>query len=451
MIVIEIKWLIIFVGLITLIFGGLLLILKKSSDYIKGPSFWATGNFLMGIGLIIFALYPWPIEYPNIVVSSFLIISSRSFYLAGIWQFKEKKFNYFVIISLPILSILVNTIFCLVNNLPSIRIAFNSSIFAFLAFYAFYEMLYPTEKTLKNIFRINSIAFFISGLIMIIRALYAFRFNEEGMLKSPPISIAFFISIASLQAILTYGFIIMVNTKVAEDLKKQIAIKDMFFSVIAHDLKNQINVITGFSDLLYKNINKQNTEKNIQFTGYIRQASLQTNALLLNLLDWSKIQNKIEIFSPEKLDLNELINEEIETSLSMSFNKQISVDYKEEKIPLIITADKNMLKTILRNLIINAIKFTNPGGQINIHAKFIPEYVEINVSDSGIGIEPEKLKKLFKSDAHLTTEGTIKEKGTGLGLLLCKEFVEKHHGKIWVESQFELGSSFKFTIPYTGE
>jgi two-component system, sensor histidine kinase and response regulator len=447
MVIIELKWLIIFVGLVTIILGFLLLILKKSSEYVKGPLLWATACFVMGIGLILFSSIPIPNETLTIIFSPFLIVISRSFYLAGIWQFKGKKINYPLILSLPLLSGIQSAFFCLVISDPSVRIAINSSIFAFMAFYLFYEMITPTEKSLKKICTVNAIVFLLNGILMVFRALFAFRIEHPDMLKSGSVSFVFFALTVVLQGILTYGLIIMVNTKVADDLKKQIAIKDMFFSIIAHDLNNQVNVIKGFGELLYTNISKNNSEKSLQFAGYIRQASLQTNALLTNLLDWAKIQNKINIFNPEKLNLDELIWQEIEACESMASNKQITVDFKEElKEP--IWADKNMFKTILRNLLINAIKFTNQGGRVKIQTKIIPQYIEISVTDSGIGIEPDTLKRLFNYEALVSTEGTFKEKGTGLGLMLCKEFVEKHDGKIWIESQFEIGSSVKFIIPF---
>ena len=448
MVIIELKWLIIFVGLVTIIFGFLLLILKKSSEYVKGPSSWATACFVMGIGLILFSSIPIQNENLTFILSPMLIVTSRSFYLAGIWQFKGKKINYPLLISLPLLSVIQSAFFCLVISNPSIRIAINSSIFAFMDFYLFYEMVTPNEKSLKKICTINAIVFVLNGILMVFRAIFAFRIEHPDMLKSGPISIAFFALTVVLQGILTYGLIIMVNTKVAEDLKKQIAIKDMFFSIIAHDLNNQVNIIKGFGELLYTNISKNNMEKSLQFAGYIRQASLQTNALLTNLLDWARIQNKNNIFNPEKLDLDKLIQDEIEACESIAGNKQIVVDYGEE-LKESVLADKNMLKTILRNLLINAIKFTNQGGRVKIQTKIIPQYVEISVSDSGIGIEPNTLKRLFSYDVLVSTDGTLKEKGTGLGLLLCKEFVEKHDGKIWIESQFEIGSSVKFIIPFT--
>jgi signal transduction histidine kinase len=145
-----------------------------------------------------------------------------------------------------------------------------------------------------------------------------------------------------------------------------------------------------------------------------------------------------------------ICNSAIETLIPAADAKNIRINYSETKETEIF-ADPDMLKTVLRNLVSNAIKFTNRGGTINISAEENPGIVIISVSDNGIGIPPENLTKLFDISEVLTTKGTASEPGTGLGLLLCKEFVEKHRGKIWVESEVGKGSNFKFTLPIFAE
>jgi len=265
-------------------------------------------------------------------------------------------------------------------------------------------------------------------------------------LSITPLNTTFFILMSGLYLVSSYGFIIMVNTRLAEDLRKQLSVRHKLLSIIAHDLRSSLNVVGGFSDLLSRSIEDFEVDKSKQFAGYIKQSAIQMNGLLSNLLEWATSQARAGIFVPEELDIRELIHEEISLNSSISSNKQIAINYNES-IPLMVTADRNMLKTILRNLIINAIKYTNPGGVIKISTKEFPKYAEVSVSDSGIGIEPHIISKLFKEDEQITTTGTAKEIGSGLGLLLCKEFVEKHKGKIWVESVVEKGSTFKFTLP----
>jgi signal transduction histidine kinase len=168
--------------------------------------------------------------------------------------------------------------------------------------------------------------------------------------------------------------------------------------------------------------------------------------LLENLLEWANSQRGKISFNPIPLNLNEIFKEEFKMLDEMAGRKYIKLNSRFTD-DLTIVADKNMIKTILRNLISNAIKFTNKNGKVEVTATSDNKQVMISVSDSGIGMTKETMAKLFRIDSNLSTHGTENEKGTGLGLILCKEFVEKHGGKIWVESESGKGSIFRFTLP----
>jgi signal transduction histidine kinase len=166
---------------------------------------------------------------------------------------------------------------------------------------------------------------------------------------------------------------------------------------------------------------------------------------LENLLSWSRSQSGIIEFRPEKLKIADLVNETIQLFESNAKNKSIHLDTEIDEYCTAF-ADKNMIGTVLRNLCSNAIKYTSKGGKVIIKCSEAENDIEISVNDTGVGIPPKEINNLFKLDVHRTTKGTADEKGTGLGLILCKEFVEKHGGEIWVESKKGEGSSFKFTI-----
>ncbi len=222
--------------------------------------------------------------------------------------------------------------------------------------------------------------------------------------------------------------------------------KDKLFSIIAHDLRSPFNSILGFSDLLINIVNSQDTEKTKKYSSLIYLTARNTLILLDNLLDWGKSQTGKINFNPEKLILSSIIQNVVETSRSNAIIKNISLNI----IPLddiAVCADQNMLKTVLRNLISNAIKFTNLNGEININSIQNQDFCEINISDNGVGMNQEKCNRLFNLNTNITTIGTANEKGSGLGLILCKEFVEKLGGNIWVESKEGKGSNFKFTLP----
>jgi signal transduction histidine kinase len=224
------------------------------------------------------------------------------------------------------------------------------------------------------------------------------------------------------------------------------ATKDKFFSIIAHDLRNPFNGVIGFSELLLKGIDKLPHEKIVKYIEFIHAASKTGSSLLDNLLQWSRAQTGRISYEPIKISLVTIAEETIQLLDSDAKRKNISIE-QQISHDVVIFADENMVKTIFRNLISNSIKFTNLKGNISLKSEIIGSYVEITISDNGVGIAQENLEKLFRADINLSTRGTDKESGTGLGLLLCKEFVEKHNGKIWVESEVGIGSNFKFTLP----
>jgi PAS domain S-box-containing protein len=229
-------------------------------------------------------------------------------------------------------------------------------------------------------------------------------------------------------------------------LKKSNTTKDKLFSIIAHDLRSPFTSILGFSDLFVENKNDLEIAQIEEFVKNINSSVRNTLSLLDNLLNWAKTQTGNFIMQPDKIDLTSIIREVIGISKTAANFKNISLDYNQPG-EIEIFADENMVKVVLRNLVSNAIKFTNAGGSINVSAIPNQSEVEITVSDNGVGMDNEKIKILFDISANLTSYGTANEKGSGLGLVLCKEFVEKLGGSIWVNSKAGEGSDFKFTLP----
>ena len=224
------------------------------------------------------------------------------------------------------------------------------------------------------------------------------------------------------------------------------ATKDKFFSIIAHDLKSPFNSILGLSNLLMIQIQEKNHEGIEKYAEIIQKSSHHALDLLTNLLEWSRSQSGRMDFNPEYFDICALVNDVIK--VSGDFARQKSIILSTELLhTVIVFADKAMVSTIMRNLISNAIKFTNTSGKILISSEQKQDELIISVSDNGVGIKKEEIENLFRIDKSYSTLGTQKEKGTGLGLILCKEFMEKHGGKIWAESEEGKGSKFKFSMP----
>ncbi|MFD1293804.1 sensor histidine kinase [Lutibacter holmesii] len=222
--------------------------------------------------------------------------------------------------------------------------------------------------------------------------------------------------------------------------------KDRFISILAHDLKSPFNGILGFLSLLTEDIHKFSIDEVEKIIHLINTSANSTYNLLEEILTWARAQAGKTPFNLENHNLSTICETIFNNLNIIATTKNITIDYTTLN-GTIIYADKDMIHAVLRNLVSNAIKFTNHGGTINIYAKQHYSNIEITVSDTGVGIPANTTPKLFDISHKISTKGTANEKGTGLGLLLCKEFVEKHNGKIWVESELGKGSDFKFTIP----
>ncbi len=234
--------------------------------------------------------------------------------------------------------------------------------------------------------------------------------------------------------------------KTIKELNGEIANKDKFFSIIAHDLRSPFIALLGFSKYLVDDLNVLNKDEIQTISENIFKSAKLTFGLLENLLQWARIKTGRINFEPEKVDLKKIIDETIELYKNNAQSKRISLDYKLDDADLVY-ADLNMVQTILRNLVSNSIKFTDEGGRVVISVNNEKKFVRVNIIDSGVGMDKEKITKLFQIDKNVSTPGTQKEQGSGLGLILCKEFVELNRGQINVKSKIGEGSEFSFTLP----
>lgn len=223
------------------------------------------------------------------------------------------------------------------------------------------------------------------------------------------------------------------------------ATKDKFFSIIAHDLKGPFTSIIGFCEILSMHIKNNNLENIEKFTDIIHNSSLKAMDLLTNLLEWARLQSGRIKFNPQPVKINSIIDDVLSLLDSSIQRKSIALS-RQVNEEIIIQADREMLSNVFRNLVSNAIKYTPQDGSINIKVAEQEDAFLITISDTGVGITPSNQVKLFRIDTHYSTRGTMNEEGTGLGLILCMEFIEKHGGKIWVESEPGKGSKFCFTI-----
>ncbi|NOX48614.1 MAG: PAS domain-containing protein [Chlorobi bacterium] len=231
-----------------------------------------------------------------------------------------------------------------------------------------------------------------------------------------------------------------------KQLREANAAKDKFFSIIAHDLTNPLNAIMGLAGLLHDEFEYFDNNEKKEVIENLHNATQSTFKLLRNLLEWSKAQIGKLAINPETLNMSAIATENITLLGSMAHRKEIKL---KSTIPFdaMVVADANLITTVVRNLISNSIKFTPKGGEIMISSKRVNGHMEICVKDTGVGIEPENLEKLFSIEKQYRTKGTEGELGSGLGLMLCKEFIVKNKGDIWAESEIGKGTRVIFTLP----
>jgi signal transduction histidine kinase/CheY-like chemotaxis protein len=253
-----------------------------------------------------------------------------------------------------------------------------------------------------------------------------------------------------------YGLVndISLRKKAEDELKKSTdnlvklnETKDRFISIISHDLRTPFSSILGFTDLLLNDEGLTDEEKK-QYVTFIRESSSSMLSLVNSLLDWTRLQTGRIKFEPEKSSVFKIINKSLNTLKGTAFQKGIKL---KSLVPedVFVFIDEDLILQVFNNLISNAVKFTNRNGNIviSVSPSDTLRFLEFSVKDDGTGIQKEDLDKLFKVDSKFTSEGTAGERGSGLGLSLVKEIIEKHGGRVWVESEYGYGSDFKFTLP----
>jgi PAS domain S-box-containing protein len=321
-----------------------------------------------------------------------------------------------------------------------------------------------TEYSSEEIIQMNAISFFQEQdrpfILRNIKQVLVFgQHNCEGGLKTksgniiPYFFSGFFMSIDAHQYVIGIGMDISERKKAEEAVKSQAnqlqiqnENQNKFFSIIAHDLRSPFTGLIGFSHFLSERIEMLSQDEIKAYAANINMLANKFQKLVTNLLKWASIQLGTIDFQPTKVELNNAINDNIHLLQSNAETKGVGL-FNEVEPGLFVKADENMLQSILQNLISNAIKFTRKGDTISISATPQNNTIEISVTDTGIGMSSEIQKTIFDINTKHTTKGTANETGTGLGLILCKEFVEKQGGNIWVESQPGKGSSFKFILP----
>jgi signal transduction histidine kinase len=282
-------------------------------------------------------------------------------------------------------------------------------------------------------------------------------FNTSGIILIVGLSISFLLTVITWLFVNSRMQRIKVNAELKEgadkikkrneQLIKLNAEKDKFFSIIAHDLKNPFSGFLNLTELMADTTEKFSLAEFAEYSKSLNEAARNLYKLLENLLEWAQIQKGSINFTPKDSDLSKIVSDNIATINQRALQKGISIINEMPEI-LRAYADEKMISAVLRNLLSNAVKFTRMDGKVIVKSERSDNgAIEVSVSDNGVGILKNDVKRLFKIEEKVSTQGTDGELSTGLGLLLCKEFVEKNGGKIWAESEEGVGSTFYFTLP----
>ena len=236
------------------------------------------------------------------------------------------------------------------------------------------------------------------------------------------------------------------NSQIILQLEAINETKEKFLSIISHDLRNPFTILLNFTEILWQRFDQFTVPKQKEYITFINESARQSYSILENLLRWSRAHSGDIEFSPTRLDLTEIIYESIIMQTNLINEKNLTVFFNREN-SIYIHADRNMLYVIMNNLLLNAITYSYKDGNILVSVEPSDGIVELTITDKGAGIERDRLDHLFKLDMIVKTPGTMNEKGAGLGLLIIKEFIEKHGGKIRVKSSVGQGSTFSIVLP----
>jgi len=272
------------------------------------------------------------------------------------------------------------------------------------------------------------------------------RFTKEDLRFIEPIAASAAMAIENARLYTTAQLEIAERTRVEAELREANASKDKFFSIISHDLRSPLNTLMGFAELLINRVEHDARDEIKRRAEKLHTSAKRLHTLLENLLTWARIQRGALEYQPETFELAAIADEIIELFEGNAAHHQIRLDHAISP-NTVVYADYSMIHTVLRNLVSNALKFTPNGGSVRLSARLVEQEVEIVIADTGVGIPQSDIPQLFRIDAHYTHVGTRGETGTGLGLVLCKELVEKNGGRIWVESEPGSGTRFFFTVP----
>ena len=425
-------------GAISFLFALLMFLFYKLTPTIKGPLQWSLGSFSAVLGALLLAAYPVVPGYVAYVFGGIFTIIAIVYYLAGIRIYKNLQINFLLSYGLVFSQFFFGTLFYVILPMPNVRMVLFSAVCIVGMLLIVREFLQPVQKAYRLAFILSSLVFGISALTSLFRIISIIVLLPGDAHAPTNANLLFYFMTSITQALLMFSFLLLISIKISEKLEMKIEAQRKFFSIIAHDLSGPVGTATQMLELANNDDDIDVDRKNIIYHE-VEKLSGSTYQLLQKLLFWSR--NQLDSLNPDiqKFDLNKIILENIELLRHISANKDIAIVY-EPKPELFCRGDAQMIDTVVRNLVSNSVKFTRSGGQVIIACEKSGNNLLVKILDNGIGMSPEVLHNLFKFNGSATKTGTSGEKGTGLGLYLCKEFVEENDGSLIIHSHENAGT-----------
>ena len=433
--------LIYFFQLITLLFFGFFVIFSSFKN--KLITYYTLGRifFTLSASLAIFVPNP---TYIWISLISFFAFSGMTFELFCIININREP-SIKSMIGIQSYTLICSLLYFIFSTNMVIKLLITSFFFASIFGYFVYRIFKSKiNSKIKLLINVIGITFVISNIV---RGLFSVLTSTNIDITSALlVNQIWLILLLIITATFPTSFLLIINEEESLKLKQINSIKDKFFKIIARDLREPIAQMITATEVLERNFKDFNEENMDKILNIIRSSSERGLNLLENLLSWAQSQTNSIEFNPEMIDVTNIINENINLLQRKANEKNIEI-VKMKWTSEMIKADKNMLTLVIKNLLSNAIKNANPGGQVNIKNQIKNEVYEFSVQDDGVQINHKSIKNLFQTESLYVGIGTNEEKGTGIGLVLCKEFIQKHNGDIWVTTKEGLGNTFTFTIP----
>lgn len=433
------------IGGISFLFALLMLLFYKLTPTIKGPLHWALGSFSAVFGSLLLAFHPPVPGYISFVFGGVFTVMALSFYLVGIQAYKNVESNKIWTYGIVVAQFILGTLFYSILDLPNYRMISFSMICTIGSLLIVVELLKPVQKNFRVAFWLCSLVFGISAMTSLFRIIYIFLYLPGEALVPTPANQLFYFMLNVTQALLLFSFLLLISLKIAERLEMKVQAQRKFFSVIAHDLSGPVCTVSQMLELANNDDDLDEVRRKYIYKE-VEKLSESTYHLLQNLLLWSR--NQLEDLAPviRKFDLNIVLLENIDFLRQIAVSKGITIQY-EPTADLLCMADSRMIDTVVRNLVSNAIKYTNSGGKVTISCEKAGKFMLVKIADNGVGMNEVVQNNLFKFNDSVTKIGTGGERGTGLGLYLCKEFIEENNGSMVIQSQLNVGTEVVVSLP----